>query len=81
MGTPQRLCFQAKEIYACFSKSYRETDDLHRRIPYEDDEPMPATEFHAEQVRNLADQLIRYFAIHPHIHIGVDTFIYYREAI
>ena len=41
---------------------------------------MPATEFHAEQVRNLADQLTRYFAIHPHVHIGVDTFIYYREG-
>ena len=48
--------------------------------PYEDEEPMPATEFHAEQVRNLADQLLRYFAVNPYIHVGVDTFIYYCEG-
>ena len=47
--------------------------------PYEDDEPMAATGFHAAQIVTFVDQLSRYFQIHEHIHIGVDTFIYYRE--
>ena len=48
--------------------------------PYEDDEPMSATGFHGEQINTLSDQFWRYFAINPHIHIGVDNFIYYREG-
>ena len=47
--------------------------------PYEDDEPMAATGFHAAQIVTFVDQLSRYFQIHEHIHIGVDTFIYYQE--
>lgn len=47
--------------------------------PYEDDEPMAATGFHAAQIVTFIDQLSRYFQIHEHIHIGVDTFIYYQE--
>ncbi len=48
--------------------------------PYEDDEPMAATGFHAEQIVTLADQFFRYFEIHEHIFVGIDTFIYYREG-
>ena len=48
--------------------------------PCEDDEPMSATGFHGDQIRNLSDQLFRYFQINPHIYIGVDSFIYYREG-
>ncbi len=48
--------------------------------PCEDDEPMAETDFHAEQITTLSDQLKRYFAINDLIHIGVDSFIYYEEG-
>ncbi len=48
--------------------------------PCEDDEPMAATDFHAEQITTFSDQLKRYFAINELIHIGVDSFIYYSEG-
>ena len=48
--------------------------------PYEDEEPMPATGFHGEQINILYEQLSSYFATQPHIYIGVDNFIYYREG-
>ena len=48
--------------------------------PYEDDEPMAATGYHAEQIVTLADQFFRYFEINAHIFVGIDTFIYYREG-
>ena len=48
--------------------------------PYEDDEPMAATGFHAEQIVTLAVQFRRYFEINAYIFVGIDTFIYYREG-
>ena len=48
--------------------------------PCEDDEPMAATGFHADQISIFSEQLFRYFALHPHIYIGVDNFVYYREG-
>ena len=48
--------------------------------PCEDDEPMAATGFHADQISIFSDQLTRYFHINAHIYIGVDSFIYYREG-
>ena len=48
--------------------------------PCEDDEPMAATDFHAEQITTFSEQLSRYFASNAHIYIGVDNFIYYREG-
>ncbi len=48
--------------------------------PCEDDEPMAATDFHAEQIVTLSDQLKRYFTISDLIHVGVDSFIYYEEG-
>ena len=48
--------------------------------PYADDEPMPATEFHGEQRIVFYEQLSRYFQINAHIHVGIDSFIYYREG-
>ncbi|MCY3722817.1 MAG: Uma2 family endonuclease [Candidatus Poribacteria bacterium] len=48
--------------------------------PYEDEEPMPATGFHGEQINILYEQLSSYFATQPDIYIGVDNFIYYREG-
>lgn len=48
--------------------------------PYEDDEPMAATGFHADQITMFSEQLSRYFQINAHVYIGVDSFIYYREG-
>ena len=48
--------------------------------PYEDEEPMPATEFHGIQMFTFYDQLSRYFEINEHIHVGIDSFIYYCEG-
>ena len=48
--------------------------------PCEDDEPMAATGFHADQIRIFSEQLTRYFAINADIYIGIDSFIYYREG-
>ncbi len=48
--------------------------------PCEDDEPMAATDFHAEQITTLGDQLKRHFAINKLIHVGMDSFIYYKEG-
>ena len=48
--------------------------------PCEDDEPMAATGFHADQIGIFSEQLRRYFAMNAHIYIGVDSFIYYREG-
>ena len=48
--------------------------------PYEDEEPMPATGFHGEQITILSEQLSSYFARQPHIYVGIDNFIYYREG-
>ena len=47
--------------------------------PYEDEESMPAGEFHGMQMHSLFDQFLRYFQANPHIHVGMDNFIYYRE--
>ena len=80
MGTLNDFAFKQKKYMPVFPKASGKPTIYIEGYPYEEDEPMPATEFHAEQVRNLADQLGRYFAIHPHVHIGVDMFIYYREG-
>ena len=80
MGTLNHFAFKQRKYMPVFPKATGKPTIYIEGYPYEDDQPMPATEFHAEQVRNLADQLIRYFAIHPHVHIGIDTFIYYREG-
>ena len=48
--------------------------------PCEDGEPMAATGFHAEQIVTSYNQLQMFYSINEHIHIGADTFIYYREG-
>ena len=48
--------------------------------PCEDDEPMAATGYHAEQIGDLSDQLRRYFSVNTDIYVGIDTFIYYKEG-
>ena len=48
--------------------------------PFEDDEPMAATLYHAKQISVFYDQLDRYYFKEPHILVGLDSFIYYSEG-
>ena len=48
--------------------------------PYEDEVPMPTTEFHGMQMHTLTDQFLRYFQTHENIHVGMDNFVYYCEG-
>ena len=48
--------------------------------PSEDENPMPAGEFHGMQMHTLFDQFLRYFQAHPYVHVSMDNFIYYREG-
>ncbi len=48
--------------------------------PSEDDEPMAANFYHAEQISTFHEQLKRYYWTEPDILIGLDSFIYYSEG-
>ncbi len=48
--------------------------------PYEDDEPMAATHYHAIQITLFFDQLYRLYQSEPNILVGCDSFIYYSEG-
>ena len=48
--------------------------------PYEDDEPMAATHYHALQITLFFDQLYRLYQSEPNILVGCDSFIYYSEG-
>ena len=48
--------------------------------PFEDDEPMAATQSHAEQISTFHEQLKRYYWTDPYVLIGLDSFIYYSEG-
>ena len=48
--------------------------------PSEEKRTMPAGEFHAMQMQSLFEQFLRYFQPHPHIHVSMDNFVYYREG-
>ena len=48
--------------------------------PFEDDEPMAATLYHAKQIPIFYEQLERYYWTNPHVLIGIDSFIYYSEG-
>jgi Uma2 family endonuclease len=63
-----------------FPKANGKTTAYIEGYPCEDDEPMAETDFHAEQITTLSDQLKRYFAINELVHIAVDSFIYYSEG-
>ena len=48
--------------------------------PFEDDEPMAATHYHAIQINLFFDQLYRLYQSEPNILVGCDSFIYYSEG-
>ena len=80
MNTLNDFEFQQRKYMPVFPKANGKPTVYIEGYPYEDDEPMAATDFHAEQITTFSEQLSRYFAINAHIYIGVDNFIYYREG-
>ena len=74
------FAFKQKKYMPVFPKATGKHTAYIEGYPYEDDEPMSATGYHADQISILGEQLLRYFAIHPHIYVGIDNFIYYREG-
>ena len=80
MGTRNDFHHKQKKYIPVFPKAIGKPTIYIEGYPCEDDEPMAATGFHGEQIGNLAEQITRYFSIHPHIYIGIDNFIYYREG-
>ena len=79
MDTLKDFEFKQRKYMPVFPKASGKPTIYIEGYPCEDDEPMAATGFHAEQISNFFDQLYRYFAINPHIYVGIDNFIYYRE--
>ena len=80
MDTLKDFEFKQRKYMPVFPKASGKPTIYIKGYPCEDDEPMAATGFHAEQISNFFDQLYRYFAINPHIYVGIDNFIYYREG-
>ncbi len=80
MDTLKDFEFKQRKYMPVFPKASGKPTISIEGYPCEDDEPMAATGFHAEQISNFFDQLSRYFAINPHIYVGIDNFIYYREG-
>ena len=80
MNTLNDFEFKQKKYMPIFPKAIGKPTIYIEGYPCEDDEPMAATDFHAEQITTLSDQLKRYFAINELVHIAVDSFIYYSEG-
>ena len=80
MNTVNDFALKQKKYIPVFPKASGKPTIYIEGYPCEDDEPMAATGFHGEQIRIFSDQISRYFQINPHIYIGIDSFIYYREG-
>ena len=80
METATDFAFKQRKYMPVFPKATGKPTTYIEGYPYEDEEPMPGTGFHGEQLAIFYEQLCRYFAIHPDIYVGVDNFIYYREG-
>ena len=80
MDTLYDFALKQKKYIPIFPKAIGKPTIYIEGYPYEDDEPMPATEFHGLQINIFYDQLFRYFRINDYVHIGNDNFIYYEEG-
>ncbi len=80
MNTISDFEIKQRKYMPVFPKAIGKTTVYIEGYPCEDDEPMAATEFHAEQITTLSEQLKQCFAINEFVHIGVDSFIYYSEG-
>ena len=79
MGTVNDFVLKQRKYMPVFPKATGKPTIYIQGYPYKDEEPMPGTGFHGEQLAIFYEQLCRYFAIHPDIYVGIDNFIYYRE--
>ena len=80
MNTLTDFAFKQRKYMPVFPKASGKPTIYIEGYPYEDNEPMPATEFHGLQINIFYDQLFRYFRINDYVHIGNDNFIYYEEG-
>ena len=80
MDTLNEFEFKRRKYMPVFPKARGKPTVYIPGYPYEDEEPMPASEYHGVQINTFYEQLARYFEINELIHVGLDTFIYYREG-
>ena len=80
MTTPNDFEFKQRKYIPIFPKASGKPTVYIEGYPSEDEDPMPAGEFHGVQMHSLFGQFLRYFQAYPHIHVGMDNFIYYREG-
>ena len=80
MNTLTDFEFKQRKYMPVFPRANGKPTIYIEGYPYEDDEPMPATEFHGLQINIFYDQLFRYFRVNDYVHIGNDNFIYYEEG-
>ena len=80
MDTIKDFEFKRRKYMPVFPKARGKPTIYIPGYPYEDEQPMPASEYHGVQINTFYEQLARYFEINELIHVGLDTFIYYREG-
>ena len=80
MDTLNEFEFKRRKYMPVFPKARGKPTIYIPGYPYEDEQPMPASEYHGVQINTFYEQLARYFEINELIHVGLDTFIYYREG-
>ena len=80
MDTIKDFEFKRRKYMPVFPKARGKPTVYIPGYPYEDEQPMPASEYHGVQINTFYEQLARYFEINELIHVGLDTFIYYREG-
>ena len=80
MNTRNDFELKQRKYMPVFPKATGKPTTYIEGYPSEDENPMPAGEFHGMQMQSLFEQFLRYFHAHPHIHVSMDNFIYYREG-
>jgi Uma2 family endonuclease len=80
MDTIKDFEFKRRKYMPVFPKARGKPTIYIPGYPYEDEEPMPASEYHGVQINTFYEQLARYFEIHTDIYVGYDNFIYYEEG-
>ena len=80
MNTQNDFELKQRKYMPVFPKATGKPTTYIEGYPSEDENPMPAGEFHGMQMQSLFEQFLRYFHAHPHIHVSMDNFIYYREG-
>ena len=80
MDTVKEFEFKQRKYIPVFPKATGTPTTYIEGYPSEEDDPMPAADSHGRQLALFYEQLWQYFEIDEHIHIGIDSFIYYSEG-